>query len=93
MIALGVAGLVLPFLQGVVMIAAGIALVGRRSLPIRWIRVRGRQWLIRRRNAGGRLGGAAAWLLEKYRGWRHRTHQRHLRRHARKLARGEETPA
>lgn len=46
-IVLGLLGLVLPFLQGVLFLVIGIALVGRRNTLIRWTSVRYKQ-LIRR---------------------------------------------
>lgn len=47
-IVLGIAGLVLPILQGTLLLALGIALVGRRNWLIRWVSVHSklllRQW-------------------------------------------------
>lgn len=58
LIALGIVGLVLPIFQGIVLIALGVSLVGRRNQRIRWTSVH-IKLLIRR------LASSRFWFIRK----------------------------
>lgn len=84
LIVLGIVGLVLPILQGFLLLSAGVAVLGRRSLFVRWCRVRIR--LLERRHLAspGIRGRLARWSKSTRLSWEHR-------RREKKLARGRET--
>jgi hypothetical protein len=81
LIVLGIVGLLLPILQGFLFLSAGVAVLGRRSLLVRWFRVRIR--LLERRFLAdpGVRGRLARWSKEKRLALEHRRRDRALRRH------------
>lgn len=71
-ILLGIAGFLLPVLQGVLFMAIGIALLGRRNRVLRWFRVRWklvlRRWSVVRTpiiGAAGRLVRRAHYQVSR----------------------------
>jgi hypothetical protein len=66
-IAVGILGIFLPLLPALVLIPAGIALVGRRSWAVRWTRAHVKLFLRRAETWRGAPGRVGAWLRAKER--------------------------
>ena len=60
-LAVGVAGLFLPLLPGLLFLPIGVALVGRRSRPIRFVRTRMKLLLRRAEKWPGAAGRLGSW--------------------------------
>jgi len=72
-ILLGIAGLFLPVLQGILFLAIGVKLVGRRSRALRWILVHLK--LLLRRWAALRTPGVGAVGRWVWQGWQNTSRQ------------------
>jgi uncharacterized membrane protein YdfJ with MMPL/SSD domain len=66
-ILIGIAGIFLPLLPALVLIPAGVALVGRRSWAVRYARTHVKLLLRRAEKWPGAFGRVGRWLREKER--------------------------
>ena len=89
LIVLGIIGIVMPLMPAVVLIPAGVVLVGRDSFLIRLARVFGKLFLRKAETWSGWLGRLGHWARDAERRFAQKMRDRRVRRHLKRAGAGK----